>query len=345
MADEIAKFQEQFPSTDSYWRSIVLFGNNVASYKFALAKSLLELSESGQSTVSLEKLAEPFSKHLCEHILHSPKQATSASSSFLDACKKFNNGEITYDELISTTVRLGFNNVIDAFHIVNRAEIPVRFFEKDYSGSGKRIILTDDVYKLGELTSKVNLESEAESRWKLVETAWELGISRNLLDVQYDDDQELLFVNDRFKRKDVTSVRGALNGYQKGRCFYCFDDIVVTEGVDNGCDVDHFFPHTLQHLMPDVNLNGVWNLVLSCKNCNRGADGKFARVPATKYLDRLHRRNEYLISSHHPLRETIMNQTGNTEEKRASFLRQLDMRAISFLLHRWETAEVKEAIF
>ena len=345
MADEIAKFQEQFPSTDSYWRSIVLFGNNVASYKFALAKSLLELSESGQSTVSLEKLAEPFSKHLCEHILHSPKQATSASSSFLDACRKFNNHEITYDELISTTVRLGFNNVIDAFHIVNRAEIPVRFFEKDYSSSGKRIILTDDVYKLGELTRKVNLESEAESRWKLVETAWELGISRNLLDVQYDDDQELLFVNDRFKRKDVTSVRGALNGYQKGRCFYCFDDIVVTEGVDNGCDVDHFFPHTLQHLMPDVNLNGVWNLVLSCKNCNRGTDGKFARVPATKYLDRLHRRNEYLISSHHPLRETIMNQTGNTEEKRASFLRQIDMRAISFLLHRWETAEVKEAIF
>ncbi len=345
MADEISKFQEAFPSLDSYWRSIVLFGNNVASYKFALAKSLLELSDRGQTSVALDELAQPFSKHICEHILHSPKQATSGSSRFLDACRQFNAGEISYDQLMNTTVKLGFNNVIDAFHVVNRAEIPVRFYEKDYSASGKRIILTDDIYKLGELTKKTNLNAEAESRWNLVETAWELGINRNLLDVRYDDTQELLFVNARNKRKDVTSVRGALNGYQKGRCFYCFDDILVSDDADNECDVDHFFPHTLQHLMPDVNLNGVWNLVLCCKKCNRGNDGKFARVPAIKYLERLHRRNEYLISSHHPLRETIMNQTGNTEEKRVAFLNEMNIRAMSFLLHTWETPEVKEATF
>lgn len=41
MTDKIAVFQEEHPSLESYWRSIVLFGNNVASYKFALAKSLL----------------------------------------------------------------------------------------------------------------------------------------------------------------------------------------------------------------------------------------------------------------------------------------------------------------
>ena len=345
MADDIARFQEEHPSLDSYWRSIVLFGSNVASYKFALAKSLLELSERGESSVALEKLAEPFSKHICEHILHSPKQATSGSSRFLDACRRFNTGEISYDELMTITVKLGFNNVIDAFHVVNRAEIPVRFFEKDYSSSGKRIILTDDVFRLRELTKQANLNSEAESRWNLVETAWELGINRNLLDIKYDDDLKTLFVNDRYRRKDVTSVRGALNGYQKGRCFYCFDDIVVSDDSDNECDVDHFFPHTLQHMMPDVNLNGVWNLVLCCKKCNRGNDGKFARVPAIKYLDRLHRRNEFLISSHHPLRETIMNQTGSTEEKRVLFLKEMDKRAISLLLHRWETAEVKEATF
>ena len=97
--------------------------------------------------------------------------------------------------------------------------------------------------------------------------------------------------------------------------------------------------------MPDINLNGVWNLVLCCPMCNRGSNGKFARVPAIKYLDRLHRRNEFLIGSHHPLRETIMNQTGNTEEQRVSFLNQMDKRAISLLLHRWETKEVKEATF
>ena len=41
MADQISVFQEAEPSLESYWRSVILFGRNVASYKFALAKSLL----------------------------------------------------------------------------------------------------------------------------------------------------------------------------------------------------------------------------------------------------------------------------------------------------------------
>jgi hypothetical protein len=34
---------EVHPSLDNYWRAIILFGRNVASYKFALGKSLLEM--------------------------------------------------------------------------------------------------------------------------------------------------------------------------------------------------------------------------------------------------------------------------------------------------------------
>ncbi len=37
VADGIEEFKEQYPSLESYWRSIILFGRNVASYKFALA--------------------------------------------------------------------------------------------------------------------------------------------------------------------------------------------------------------------------------------------------------------------------------------------------------------------
>ena len=45
MADGIEEFKEQYPSLESYWRSIILFGRNVASDKFALAESLLELRQ------------------------------------------------------------------------------------------------------------------------------------------------------------------------------------------------------------------------------------------------------------------------------------------------------------
>lgn len=40
----IADFQEEHPSLESYWQSILLFGRNVASYKVALSKALLELA-------------------------------------------------------------------------------------------------------------------------------------------------------------------------------------------------------------------------------------------------------------------------------------------------------------
>ena len=96
----IEVFKEEYPSLDSYWRSIILFGRNTASYKFALAKSLLEIVPTQKTVVTLEELAEPFSRHLCEHLVDYPKQITSNSSKFLDICKCFNSGEFSYDLLI-----------------------------------------------------------------------------------------------------------------------------------------------------------------------------------------------------------------------------------------------------
>ena len=74
MSDEFLQYS---PSVDNYWRSIILFGRNVASHKFALAKSLLEFKERGNDLITLEELAEPFSKNVCTHLASVPKQATS----------------------------------------------------------------------------------------------------------------------------------------------------------------------------------------------------------------------------------------------------------------------------
>lgn len=345
MADSVEIFKEQYPSLESYWRSIILFGRNVATYKFALAESLLELARQGKTEVTLQELAIPYAKHLCRHLADAPKQVTSASSRVLTACKDFNNGKVSKTQLLDTTVSLGFNNVIDAFHVVNGKPIPIEFYKKDYSPSAKKIILTDEIYQLGELPNAENYDAEAEARWHLVEKAWELGISKDLMYVRYDDDGRKLYVIESNNRRNVTSARNALNGYQKGKCFYCFDGITVVQGLENSCDVDHFFPHVLQPHFPDVNLDGVWNLVLACPPCNRGPEGKFAGVPELKYLERLHKRNEFLISSHHPLRETIIQQTGRTEQERIQFLKMMDNRAINLLVHRWDTQQRGAATF
>jgi hypothetical protein len=114
----VAQFLDRQRTPENYWRAVILFGQNVASYKFALAKSLIELSAHQGQTVKLEQLAEPFSRHIVEHLAQAPKQVTSASSRFLESCQKFTDGKIGRDELIGQTARLGFNNVSDAFHVV-----------------------------------------------------------------------------------------------------------------------------------------------------------------------------------------------------------------------------------
>jgi 5-methylcytosine-specific restriction endonuclease McrA len=339
-----SSFTDTTPTLENYWRAIILFGRNVASYKFALAKSLLELDKQSGELLRLAELAEPFSRHVCEHLRNESKQSTSSSSRFLDTCDRFNRGEIPKDELVDATVRLGFNNVLDAFHNVNQQEIPIRFFADERSAGGIR--LTDNFFTLLSTNEARDLPEEVEARWRLVETAWALNISRNVIAIDYDSEAGLLFPRSAGRRKSITSCRAALNGYQKGKCFYCSGPISVLPGDDELADVDHFFPHVLAGLHESFApvVNGVWNLVLACADCNRGKDGKSARIPVLSLLDRLHVRNEYLISSHHPLRETIIAQTGIAERQRRDFLQTKYTVARSINIHTWQPRHQFQAV-
>ncbi len=330
----------------SCWRSVVLFGKNTASYKFALAQSVLGLARQGRSSVPLDELAVPFAARICEHAKTAPRQSTNRTNGFLEACAGFNAGAVTQSQLVDATVRQGFRYVLDAFHTVNGAEVPVTFFEKDFSRGSKRLVITDEAFKIASSPEAASIIQETESRWRLVETAWGQGVSSGLLRVSCDEAGQMIVAGSGARRRPVTSARASLNGYQKGRCFYCHAPISVADGEKAAapraapCDVDHFYPHALASRAPQVNWDGVWNLVLACPECNRGQGGKFARVPAPGYLLRLNRRNEYLIASHHPLRETLIAQTGATADARWNFLRRADMVASDLLPGaRWQTEQ------
>jgi 5-methylcytosine-specific restriction endonuclease McrA len=228
--------------------------------------------------------------------------------------------------------------VIDAFHVIGKSDIPRRFYE-DERKANKGIRITDEFSELLEREQASNLPLEVESRWRLVETAWELNISHQLISMDYDQESGSLFTTvDKHRRKAITSSRDALNGYQKGKCFYCFDNIYLDDEVHENPDVDHFFPHTLKQY-GFVGIDGIWNLVLSCQSCNRGLGGKFDSVPKEHLLKRLHTRNEHLISSHHPLRETLILQTGKNEQARKSYLSDYYNNAHKTIIHTWEPDE------
>jgi hypothetical protein len=332
----MTQFQINDPSLESQWRALILFGKNSATYKFAFAKSLLELVDKETTKISLTELSKPFSKNIIEHLKENDKQGNSKSSSFLNICRNHIKGEISDNELWSKTEKLGFVNVVDAFQNLNGAQIPDIFYEKNYKSGKKEIVIKDNLLKLKESFHFQNFDQEVEARWNLVETAWNLNLNPKLLEVKYDEDKSLFFLeNDFMRRTDITSVRDSLNGYQKGKCFYSFQDISVVSGSANLCEVDHFFPHINKTIHNEfgANINGVWNLVLANKDVNRN---KSAKIPEKRFLQRLFNRNEFYIQSKHPLAETIINQTGNTKQKRIEFLNKQYQLALNSAIITWK---------
>lgn len=313
----IETFATEQPSLDSYWRSLILFGRNVASYKFALGQSLLELGAQDRELITLDELAVPFTQHLCRHLLVADRQSTSQRSKFLDACRSHNAGEMTQDALVETTRQLGFQNVIDAFHVLDGNEIKERFFLDERSDHGG-IRLTDQLRQILTEADGASLTDETESRWQLVEAAWDLNLPRQLLTVSYDADLQSLRAVGR-RRTAITGARGALNGYQKGACFYCYSPVSTGGSAQNQAQVDHLFAWSIGPEVGGAPVDGVWNLVLACARCN-GWHEKSDRPPHGLYVERLHHRNETLIASQHPLRPTIISQTGTTEDERAQTL-------------------------
>jgi hypothetical protein len=316
-------FQENDISLESQWRAIILFGKNSATYKFAFGKALLQLTSKETNNVTLKDLSPLFVDSILQHLKQNDKQGNSSSSSFLNACRQYNKNEITYDNLLDITEKQGFVNVVDAFQNVNGDIVPNKFYEKNYNGTTKRIVITDDLLKLKESVQFLNFDSEVEARWNLVETAWNIDINPKLLEVKIDDELQTLFIeneNALMRRKDITSARASLNGYQKGKCFYSFQDISINSGDSNLCAV----------------------LVLADKFVNLD---KSAKIPELKYLERLYKRNEFYIASKLPLGETIVNQTGKTANERRSFLqRQYDL-SLNLSIQKWKPLIELEPLF
>lgn len=329
------------------FRAIILYGQNTASYKFAFGQALLELAQNGKTFVSLDELAKPFSKHIVDHLKSGKRQTVTSSSKFLYGCQLYIDGKIDEDELIGVTKKFGFKYVIDAFPRlkINYEDQPV-FYEKAVVGQ-KGIQLTDNLHKLTESNQVENLAHEIEGRWNLVETSW-TEQNPNFL-IEYDD-VEKLFVGwsgtsdrgylDSHLRTPVTKARKPLSGYQKGKCFFCYDDISIESNQINTAQVDHFFPISLQSRLATnvhLNLNDIWNLVLSCKSCNLS---KSNRTPALKYLYNLERRNNYYIHSKHPLGHTIMTLTGQTISARRSYLNSIHAIAKEASSVEWKPKQI-----
>jgi hypothetical protein len=143
--------------------------------------------------------------------------------------------------------------------------------------------------------------------------------------------QTRFFVDERASRQGIMLTDHLLelaNGQQAKVLPREFTDIGTSRVA-----VDHVLPFVLMtREWQDGDLHQVWNLVLACCACNSAKRG---RPPAADWMPWLEQRGEYLIASHHPLRETLISQLGPDPGSRHQTLVRRHTAATEIMIHSW----------
>lgn len=320
-----------FPLTpQDYWRAIVLYGNNVATYKLALADCLIAFAEQRMTHVSRHELAQAFFVRYRDRLVNGlPQQSNPARKTVLErTVAAYQTGQLTETAAIEQVARQGFGDVVPRFHTVNGAPVPLTFYEQTATG----LVLTDALLSLFSERLRPDLQSEVASRWDLVEAAFAMHLPVEVLGTN----EHTFYRTNGYERVDITSTHPVLNGYQNGLCFYCGEPLDEAGSLGGALvHVDHVIPRTfLQH-------DEIWNLVLAHSACNLA---KSAQLPALRYVERLYKRNEYYIASNHPIRRQLIRQLGNTPTTRRSFLQQVYAEAARVLIHVWTGYPLSHAL-
>lgn len=289
-------------SPADYWKALILYGLNTATYKIALGKTLLNLAGRGKTHISWEELSNEFFGQYLQRLsiedpmpqLENPGRLTVMER----IVQKYKAGRIDRGAAVEEVGKEAFGDVIRRFHNLGRFKIPglsKMFYEFDF---GKELILTDPLFLIGE-SNIGELHDELEARWGLLEGAFVISNS----DYRLGNELREIYIANGYDRRSLAELVPFLKGYQGDVCFFCGESILPDD-----VHVDHLLPRqVLEH-------DEIWNLVLAHSYCNQL---KSDRIVGEHYVQKLVARNENIMGSNHPWKHKISQALGKTPLKRA----------------------------
>lgn len=303
---------------------ICRYGSKTATYKFALAMSLLDLKDFNKPIVTLDELAPLFVSNLIRHISRGKKQFNNKTgSAVIRHIYRHMEGSLGYDEMIEFVKKKWYKDVLYRFHNLKSDTDITQFYIIDGSGSRNiSIELTEAMQSILNSVTFNALRDDVESMWNKQEDEW--GNHSLELKVQKSDSLNVSRPSHKtclssMSRKTLRHLGHSLNLDNNNECFYCSRYIDV-EGTTNDKElrwaVDHFLPHTLLSYNPDLPIEQPFNYVLACKQCN---SSKGMKTPPRFFLSKLIVRNERLIEIGSKFREGIIEICGGTYAYRESF--------------------------
>jgi hypothetical protein len=158
--------------TEDYWRALILYGLNQATYKIALGASLIRFSQKGKTHITMTELAEDFFDMYLERLKNGKPQLVlpnrrTAMEKIVDM---YNLGKIDRTLAIERVEKEAFHDVVPRFHNLYDTESPVKFYEHTPNG----LVLTDQLFELVTTSDLHTITDELDSRWSLLEAAFEI---------------------------------------------------------------------------------------------------------------------------------------------------------------------------
>jgi len=284
-----------------YWKGIVLYGLNQATYKIALGKTIIELTSLGKESIEWNQLSKAYLDNYVARLKKNrfPQQNNPARKTKMERIvDSLESGSIDYSNAISLVETEAFNDVIPRFQTIgtDKEIVGERFYHFDF---GKKLYLHDSTFKIVE-DSKTELIEELDARWSLLEGAFSMAhgdwhLSNSVRDI---------YLENGYSRTNITGNIPFLQGYQGNICFYCGEPI-----ENNDIHVDHVLPRQfIQH-------DEIWNLVLSHSICNLNKNDSLI---GKHYFEKLIARNENIMGSNHPWKKKISDALGSSNIKRAT---------------------------
>lgn len=291
-----------FSSSDR-WRALVLYGLNTATYKIALARTLLQLGQSQQNVVAWGELSRLFFEEYRSRLESNggmPQSGLSGRRTKMERIvAEFRTGRVSEADAIELVGNEAFSDVIPRFHNLGKAqELQGTFYEIDF---GKQLVLKDELFEIAGDAKSLNTEIEA--RWSLLEGAYTIQAG----DFELANSIRDIYIANGYSRRDLTPNIPFLQGYQGNQCFYC------SEPINDAIHVDHVLPRqVLQH-------DEIWNLVLAHEFCNLQKED---RLVGEHFVQKLVARNENIMGSNHPWKKKIVAALGTTPAQRAKATRE-----------------------
>ena len=298
---KVGEIKERYLTEQQIWQMFNVFfspkSKNTTTYKFGLIKSLIEnlYNVNENLELSYNRLFEAFTKIYWNLVIHHQLRQVNHSHKSSEIEKVLVSFQESYK--IPSDLRfdkLPFKLQLELIQKVKK--LAKRYVIGALYGDSKGIIYEFDIkreyMKLNHSIYEFMLKFQ---RILIYLTNYHLALLLEKYNKFEDTIHMLLKIEGVSKRTSLDEFYHILVSVGTNACFYCG----VALGKRKVVHVDHFIPWSF------VQTDHLWNLVLSCRNCNIS---KRDRIPKTTFLTALIERNEKLVE----FKETVFEREFQT---------------------------------